>query len=178
MISQKNKLSKFFIYIDKFARKIFPFFTKKYKTNCEKQAIKWIVKRINGEDGLGGIFPAMVNSLIALIISDKKRYFKEIELAMKAINKLIVEKKEYAYCQPCFSPVWDSGWMGILKIENEIFDDKLVNWLLKKEIKIKGDWSHNKNNAEAGGWAFQFNNDFYPDVDDTALVGMFFGQVQ
>ena len=173
MISQKNKLSKFFIYIDKFARKIFPFFTKKYKTNCEKQAIKWIVKRINGEDGLGGIFPAMVNSLIALIISDKKRYFKEIELAMKAINKLIVEKKEYAYCQPCFSPVWDSGWMGILKIENEIFDDKLVNWLLKKEIKIKGDWSHNKNNAEAGGWAFQFNNDFYPDVDDTALVGMF-----
>lgn len=173
IISQKNKLSKFFIYIDRFARRIFPFFPRKYKTNCEKQAIKWIVKRINGEDGLGGIFPAMVNSLIALIISDKKKYFKEIELAMKAINKLVVEKKEYAYCQPCFSPVWDSGWMGILKIENEIFDDKLVSWLLKKEIKTKGDWSHNRNNIEPGGWAFQFNNDFYPDVDDTALVGMF-----
>ena len=173
IIAKDNVLSKFFIYLDRFARVLFPFFSGKFKKDCEKIAIKWIIQRINGEDGLGGIFPAMVNSLIALSIVDKHKYSKEIKLAHKAINRLIVEKKEYAYCQPCFSPVWDSGWMGILKLENKIYDDDLVNWLLKKEIKIKGDWSHQRNNIAPGGWAFQFNNDFYPDVDDTALVGMF-----
>ena len=49
----------------------------------------------------------------------------------------------------------------------------LLTWFLKKEIKINGDWSFNKKNVNPGGWAFQFNNDYYPDVDDTALVGMF-----
>ena len=61
--------------------------------------------------------------------------------------------------------------MGLVNLENGIEDKKLVDWFLKKEIKVSGDWSEERNNP--GGWAFQFNNDFYPDVDDTALVGMF-----
>ena len=68
--------------------------------------------------------------------------------------------------------MWDSGWMGIINLENGIEDEGLVNWFLKKEIKVKGDWSYKKD-FPPGGWAFQFNNKYYPDVDDTALVGMF-----
>ena len=173
LISKKNFLSRTFIYLDKLARFIFSFFTKGFKDKCENFALKWILKRLNGLDGLGGIFPAMVNALISLTILDKNKYAQEIKIAQKAIDKLIVEKKDYAYCQPCFSPVWDSGWMGIVNIENGILDDRLAEWFLKKEIKIKGDWSHKNSEVDEGGWAFQFNNDYYPDVDDTALVGMF-----
>ncbi len=173
LISKNNFLSKAFIYIDKIARIFFSFFSKKYKIHCEEIALKWIIKRLNGLDGLGGIFPAMVNSLIALKIVNEDKYLKEIKMVHKAIDKLIIEKKYHAYCQPCFSPVWDSGWMGLVNIENGIEDKKLVDWFLKKEIKVKGDWSEKRRNAYPGGWAFQFNNDFYPDVDDTALVGMF-----
>ncbi len=173
LISNKSFFSQIFIYLDKLARIVFPFLSRSFKVKCENFALKWILKRLNGLDGLGGIFPAMVNALIALTIVDKKKYSQEINIAKKAIDKLIVEKKDYAYCQPCFSPVWDSGWMGIINIENGILDDRLAEWFLKKEIRIKGDWSQKKNNIDAGGWAFQFNNDYYPDVDDTALVGMF-----
>ncbi len=172
LISKSDGLSKIFIYLDKIALIFFSFFTKKFKDKCETSALSWILKRLNGVDGLGGIFPAMVNALIVLRTIDNKKYFNEINTAKEAIDNLIVEKKDYAYCQPCFSPVWDSGWMGIINLENGIEDEDLVNWFLKKEIKIKGDWSFKKN-TQPGGWAFQFNNDFYPDVDDTALVGMF-----
>ena len=172
LISKSDILSKIFIYIDKVARLIFSLNSNKYKNDCEEIALKWIIKRLNGLDGLGGIFPAMVNSLIALKIVNEERYEKEIKMVQKAINRLIVEKKNYAYCQPCFSPVWDSGWMGLVNLENGIEDKKLVDWFLKKEIKVSGDWSEERN-INPGGWAFQFNNDFYPDVDDTALVGMF-----
>ena len=115
----------------------------------------------------------MVNALIAFKIDEENRYEKQIEICKQAIENLVVEKKEFAYCQPCLSPVCDTGWMGhVLLEQNENVDD-LVTWFLKKEIKSAGDWNVHKGNLAPGGWAFQFNNDYYPDVDDTALVGMF-----
>ena len=168
-----NKIiSTLFIQLDRIARKIFPIFPKKFKEKCVEDSYKWIKQRINGLDGLGGIFPAMVNSLIALEIDEKKRFKKEVKLAETSIEKLIINNNKSAYCQPCVSPIWDSGWMGHVLLENDKNVDKLANWFLKKEIKIKGDWKEKKN-LKPGGWAFQFNNEFYPDVDDTALVGMF-----
>ncbi len=170
---ENNFLSRFFILLDSLARIIFPIFSNKFKNSCEEKAIKWTLERLNGEDGLGGIFPAMVNSLIAFHTIDENKYKNEIKISKKAIDKLIIEKKSYAYCQPCVSPVWDTGWMGIIKLENNYEVEDLVDWFLKKEIKLKGDWTHKNKDAKAGGWAFQFKNDYYPDVDDTALVGMF-----
>ena len=164
--------SNLFLFIDKILRLIFPLVPKKYKNGCIEKSYEWILKRLNGEDGLGGIFPAMVNSLIALDIDKKNRFSKEVKIVKNAINRLIVEKKNTAYCQPCVSPVWDSGWMGHVMLENDDNVDKLANWFLKKEIKTNGDWLERKK-FKPGGWAFQFNNSYYPDVDDTALVGMF-----
>mgnify|MGYP001181692649 FL=1 len=171
--SEKNLSSKIFLIFDNLARMVFPLFPKSFKNKCELDAIKWTIERLNDKDGLGGIFPAMVNSVIALNSVNKIKYEKQITLANKAISRLIVDKQEFAYCQPCFSPIWDSGWMGIVHLENGLVPDDLTNWFLKKEIKTIGDWAHNKTNIKPGGWAFQFNNDYYPDVDDTALVGMF-----
>ena len=127
---------------------------------------------------MGGIFPAMVNALVALKIDEKQRFKKQVEVCKQSINNLIVENKNYAYCQPCVSPIWDTGWMGHVLLEkgNENVEE-IVDWFLKKEITIKGDWSFNKKNVSPGGWAFQFNNVYYPDVDDTALVGMFLDRV-
>ena len=173
LISKEKFSSKLFIYLDSVARIIFPLFSQKFKAECENKALSWILERLNGEDGLGGIFPAMVNSLIAFHTVNKNKYIKEIKIARNAIDKLIVEKKDYAYCQPCVSPVWDTGWMGIVKLENNARVDDLVDWFLKKEIKLKGDWAHKIKKKIPGGWAFQFANDHYPDVDDTALIGMF-----
>ena len=85
----------------------------------------WVLERLNGKDGLGGIFPAMVNALIALKIDEKQRFKKQIEVCKKSINNLVVENKNYAYCQPCVSPVWDTGWMGHVLLEkgNENVED-------------------------------------------------------
>ncbi len=167
--------SNLFLVLDKFARYFFPkFFSNNFKNQCIESAYEWTTERLNGKDGLGGIFPAMVNGLIAMTLGDKKKYTKHITLCRQSIDNLIVEKKDYAYCQPCLSPIWDTGWMGhvLLEKKNKNIDD-LANWFLQKEIKTPGDWCINNNKLKPGGWAFQFNNDYYPDVDDTALVGMF-----
>ncbi len=165
--------SKFFIYLDKFVRLTFPiFFLKSYKESCVEKSYSWILERLNNEDGLGGIFPAMVNALICLSIDQKSRFKNQIKVCRKSIDNLLVIKKKEAYCQPCLSPIWDTGWMGHVLLENNNNVDDIAQWFLDKEIKLKGDWCINKN-IKPGGWAFQFNNEYYPDVDDTALIGMF-----
>ncbi len=166
--------SSLFLVLDKMARFFFPnFISKNYKRKCIDYIYQWVSERLNGVDGLGGIFPAMVNALIAFKIDEENKYEKQVEICKQAIENLIVEKKDFAYCQPCLSPVWDTGWMGHVLLEQNKNVDDLVTWFLNKEIKSAGDWNFYKKNLTPGGWAFQFNNDYYPDVDDTALVGMF-----
>ena len=169
---ESNFWSKVFFNIDKIIRIFEPYFPKKNKNKCKEDAYNWILKRLNGTDGLGAIFPAMVNSLIALTIDKNNRFKSEITIVTESINKLLIIKENEAYCQPCVSPVWDTGWMGQVLIENNVKIEKSINWLLKKEIKSIGDWSEIKPNLKPGGWAFQYNNSFYPDVDDSALIGM------
>ncbi|MFL2679459.1 MAG: squalene--hopene cyclase [Alphaproteobacteria bacterium] len=165
---------KLFLLIDKFARFFFPkFISKNFKRNCTEKAYEWILERLNGKDGLGGIFPAMVNALIALNLDSKDRFSNQIKICQNSLKNLLIEKKSHAYCQPCLSPIWDTGWMSHVLLEKGEKVDDIAEWFLKKEIKNKGDWCIQNQKLKPGGWAFQFNNDFYPDVDDTALVGMF-----
>ncbi|MDC3091491.1 squalene--hopene cyclase [Rickettsiales bacterium] len=171
--SQENIFwSKIFFNLDKIIRVFEPYFPKRNKNKCKEDAYNWILKRLNGVDGLGGIFPAMVNSLIALTIDKRNRFTSEIRIVNEAINKLLIVNRAEAYCQPCVSPIWDSGWMGHVLIENKVKIKKTINWLLKKEIRSLGDWSETRPGLKPGGWAFQYNNNFYPDVDDSALIGM------
>ena len=172
ILNNRNFQSILFLIIDKILRKIQMLFPKDNKRKCLELAYSWIKVRSNSEDGLGAIFPAMVNAYIALSLDKENRFVKETKLARTAIDKLLVIKKDEAYCQPCVSPVWDTGWVAYGMLENKKDIKKSINWLLKKEIKTKGDWSSNRPNLAPGGWAFQYNNSFYPDVDDSALIGM------
>tara|TARA_B100000989_G_scaffold233874_1_gene180689 strand:- start:2909 stop:4813 length:1905 start_codon:yes stop_codon:yes gene_type:complete len=172
LTDNKSFLSIIFYLIDKILKKTEAFFPQKNKEYCLNLAYDWICKRLNSEDGLGAIFPAMVNALVALNLNDSGNFKKEILIARQAIDKLLIIKKDYAYCQPCVSPVWDTGWVAYGMIENNVDVTNSIEWLLSKEVNTKGDWSISKPGLKPGGWAFQYNNSFYPDVDDSALVGM------
>ncbi|NQW26232.1 MAG: squalene--hopene cyclase, partial [Cryomorphaceae bacterium] len=145
-----------------------------------QKALEFVHERLNGDDGLGGIFPAIANSVMAFDAMGYPKDHPDYVMARSAIEKLLVfdEDGESAYCQPCLSPVWDTGLAAHALLEsgvgdgNEVFD-KAAEWLVSRQIlDVKGDWVVNKPDLRPGGWAFQYWNDFYPDVDDTAVVVM------
>lgn len=143
-----------------------------------RRAEQWFIKRLNGEDGLGAIFPAMVNACMAL---DCLGYAKDHPLratCKHSIEKLLVEYPDgSAYCQPCVSPVWDTGWaaVALLKAGDDDATHSAIrracDWLIsKQELELAGDWAVQAPNIKPGGWAFQYANPHYPDLDDTAMV--------
>jgi len=163
--------------LDRFFRPLEPLIPNLITQKAITVGLKFIENRLNDEDGLGGIFPAIANSLM---VFDCLRYNKDdprVVAARKAIDNLVVIKDDEAYCQPCLSPVWDTGLSAhaILEVHIEKTDllDKSFEWLKKLQILDQiGDWAHRRKNLKPGGWAFQYRNDFYPDVDDTAVVAM------
>ena len=143
-----------------------------------KKAKDWFMVRLNGESGLGAIFPAMINAYEALLLLGYDKNDEVVKTARKSIDLLLVEKDNEAYCQPCVSPVWDTILAAQALIETR--DERSIHpiqnglkWLQKKQIVLKsGDWSEDRPNLAPGGWAFQFDNDYYPDLDDTAFAGL------
>ena len=186
LISNKNKKINygkeslfffyFFLIIDKLLKLTENYFPKKLKIKSIDRAKNFIINRLNGIHGLGAIFPAMTNCTIALNLLNLK---KEYQVSLNSVKNLITHKKNFSFCQPCFSPVWDTGLNGISLLESGLSlknlpIQKACKWLEKKQIiKKDGDWSINNENILPGGWAFQYENDYYPDVDDTAVVAMF-----
>ena len=140
------------------------------------RALRWCLIRINGVDGLGAIFPPMANLLMVLDTLGYKKNDENRILVRESIDKLLTKPNfNRQYCQPCLSPIWDTGLALHAVLESGDFIDaeimNTLNWLVEKQIlDFKGDWAHNRNKILSGGWAFQYNNDYYPDVDDTAVV--------
>jgi len=140
-------------------------------------AVRFVTVRLNGKDGLGGIYPAMANTVMMF---DALGYSPDHPYAVKAwtaVRGLLVEEDDRAYCQPCLSPVWDTGLAGHALAEAEHGAAPSVvaasAWLRsKQELEVVGDWARARPMAVPGGWAFQYENAHYPDVDDTAVVGM------
>lgn len=171
--------------LDSVLRPVVPFIPEKTHKKAIQAALDFIEPRLNGKDGLGAIYPAMANVVMmyrAMGVPDEDPRAKT---AWEAVQALIVEKDDEAYCQPCVSPIWDTGLSGHAMIEaasgpNGIAPEKTVAelkkasaWLRSKQIlNVKGDWAVRNPNLAPGGWAFQYGNDYYPDVDDTAVVGM------
>lgn len=168
-----------FLQLDKFLRWAEPrLFPKKLRARAEAAAERFFIERLNGEDGLGAIFPAMANSVMAMRVLDYPEEHPAYQTAKKSIDLLLVEKEDETYCQPCVSPVWDTGLAAhaLMEAGAPPDDPKLkaaLDWLLDKEIRdVKGDWIFRRPHLKPAGWAFQYANDYYPDVDDTAVVGM------
>ncbi|MEY4769043.1 MAG: squalene--hopene cyclase, partial [Pseudomonadota bacterium] len=173
---ERTLLNKFFLILDKIGRVTRPLIPKKMHQLAIKKAEQWIVERLNGEDGLGGIFPAMVNAYEALLLLGYDKNHSYVKTAKQAIDKLLVVKDHEAYCQPCLSPVWDTGLTALAlqevdKIGNREVLTRAYRWLKSKQLTNEpGDWQLTRPELAGGGWAFQFANPHYPDVDDTAVV--------
>jgi len=141
-----------------------------------KKAERWMLERCEGSDGLAAIFPAMLNSLIALKVLGYPDDHPEVLRAEKKLKELEHEEEDSVRIEPCFSPVWDTAIVAIALRESGIpaHHPALKNaaeFLIQKEIRFRGDW-HYKNPAlvEPSGWVFEFENKWNPDVDDTAMV--------
>ena len=139
-------------------------------------AEQWMLERFEGADGLAAIFPAMLNSLIALKALGYPDDHPQVVRAAHELKKLEHETEDSVRIEPCFSPVWDTAIVAICLHESGISDDhpqlkRAAEWLIEKEIRFRGDWIHkNPAKVEPSGWVFEFNNKWNPDVDDTAMV--------
>ena len=173
---ERTLLNKVFLGLDKLGRVTRPLIPQKMHERAIESAKNWIVERLNGEDGLGCIFPAMVNAYESLLLLGFPKDHEYVVTARKAIDKLLVINEHDAYCQPCVSPVWDTGLTALaLQEADEAGNSKSLtrayDWLKSKQLSDEpGDWRLSRPDLAGGGWAFQYANPHYPDVDDTALV--------
>lgn len=175
---QKFPWSQVFGGIDRVLRLVEPLFPKSLRKKSIDKAVAFTTERLNGEDGLGGIFPAMVNSLLVYDALGYPHDHPNYVTARGSIDKLLVIKEDEAYCQPCLSPVWDTALaahalMEAGGAEAEQRVDQALGWLKPLQVlDTVGDWAASRPGVRPGGWAFQYANPHYPDVDDTAVVVM------
>ena len=143
-----------------------------------EEAERWMLERIGeGSDGLAAVFPAMLNALIALRALGYPESHPTYQKALADFRGLFVDDPDDFRIQPCLSPVWDTAINLISLAESGMPADHpamraAAEWLVSKEVRLRGDWTVNNPHVEASGWAFEYNNVYYPDTDDTAMVLM------
>jgi squalene-hopene/tetraprenyl-beta-curcumene cyclase len=146
-----------------------------------KKAERWMLERFEKSDGLGAIYPGILNSIVALRCLGYSTDDPQVIRALSEFEKLGIDEPGTAdsepsfRMQPCMSPVWDTalamfalGESGVSKDDPRML--KAADWILSKEVRNTGDWAVKVPNVAPGGWYFEFNNEFYPDVDDSAMV--------
>ncbi len=173
----RSPWGRFFKGLDSALRLAQPWFPKQSQQSAVAKCVSFVTERLNGEDGLGGIYPAIANSLMMFDTLGYSLDQRPAATAWSAIRKLLVIENDRAYCQPCLSPVWDTGLAAHAMAEASSPADAPVSaacrWLTGRQIlSVGGDWTVRRPGLRPGGWAFQYWNDYYPDVDDTAVVGM------
>ena len=178
--AERGWLNRLFLRLERPVRKLEPLIPKCLRSRALRRAEKWFVERLNGVHGLGAVFPSMVNSLEAL---DALGYDKDSEVratALKALQLLLVENDDEAYCQPCVSPVWDTALASLALHEvRQTCPDPTIDHALERagdwmrDMQVldgPADWRLTRPNLAPGGWPFQYGNDFYPDIDDSSVV--------
>ncbi len=174
--ARQGIVANLFLSLDRFWRLMEDWIPQRIRRRAVKKAEAWFTARINGEDGLNGIFPAMVNAHEALELLGYSSDHVYRQQTGAALRKLVVERATDAYCQPCVSPVWDTclALHALLEQDGEVSPavQSGIQWLKDRQIGAEpGDWREQRPNLAGGGWAFQYANPYYPDLDDTAAVG-------
>ena len=173
----RSRLNWLFLMIERAARHLEWAVPRRIHDKAIRRAHDWFVERLNGDDGLGAIFPAMVNAHEALSLLGYDKDHELRQTSKRALEKLLVDRGEMAYCQPCVSPVWDTALASaaLLEVGDERTRTHLksaCDWLVERQLTDEaGDWRDIKPDVPGGGWAFQFANSYYPDLDDTGVVG-------
>jgi squalene-hopene/tetraprenyl-beta-curcumene cyclase len=176
----QQKASWFWLFrgIDAVLRVLEPRSPKRVRQRAIESAVAWVTERLNGDDGLGAIFPAMANSVMMFDVLGYPPDHPQRAIARRSVEKLLAVHEHEAYCQPCVSPVWDTGLAchTLIEVGGEraaAQARRALDWLASKQIlDVRGDWVARRSQLRPGGWAFQYANPHYPDVDDTAVVVM------
>ena len=168
-----------FLSVDRFLK----FWEKHGSRALRRRAIRaakdWMFARFEGSDGLGAIYPPMMYAIMALDVLGYPRDHPASLEAQRQFDQLMVDDGQRFFFQPCFSPIWDTGItaFGLAEAQSlnrDAFAEtalrRAADWILSKEVRRKGDWSVKRPKTEPSGWAFEFRNDFYPDIDDTAMI--------
>jgi squalene-hopene/tetraprenyl-beta-curcumene cyclase len=181
---QSKLLFSFFRGVDFVARGVDAISPKFLRKRAIDKAVAFVTERLNGQDGLGAIFPAMANSVMMYDVLGGAENARYAEIARDSIERLLVVNDQEAYCQPCVSPVWDTALTCHTLLE--VGNDRSVaqareglDWLTPLQVlDVRGDWVERRPDVRPGGWAFQYANPHYPDLDDTAVVVMAMDRVR
>ncbi|CAN5467212.1 squalene--hopene cyclase [soil metagenome] len=174
----KRGWTTFFNGLDRVLKLAEPLWPNGTRQRAIHECVAFVTERLNGEDGLGAIYPAMANSVMMFDCLGYAPDHPHRAIARASVEKLLVVGEDEAYCQPCVSPVWDTALAAHAMMEaggdaNERRAAAALAWLKRLQVlDVKGDWADEKPGVRPGGWAFQYNNAHYPDLDDTAVVVM------
>ena len=170
----KDGLAKWFHRLDKVFKIWERFGLRNVRGAAIREAEHWMMDRTRYSEGLGAIYPAMMYFIMALDALGYPADHPDLLEAQRHFEGLMTETEDDLYFQPALSPVWDTaiaifalGEMGLADPEPLA---KAADWLISKEVRRKGDWAVKRPTLEPSGWAFEFANEFYPDIDDTAMV--------
>jgi len=174
---QQEPFSSMFKAVDKALQRAQKIFPRTHRIRAEAACAKFVTERLNGEDGLGAIYPAMANAIFMYHVMGVAADDPRMTTAWSAIEKLVCHRDDgETYVQPCLSPIWDTALVAHALLEAggaeaQAAVGRGMQWLVGREIReVRGDWAWQRPRLSPGGWAFQYENAHYPDVDDTAVV--------
>ncbi len=179
LISWRN----FFLCLDRITHWFEAVHIRPLRSIALKRAEKWVLEHFEMSDGVAGIFPSIMNSAIALRCLGYSIDDPQVIRAMDEFEKLGIEEDDSFRMQPCKSPVWDTAYavfaLGQSGVPaNDARMIRCADWMLQKQVRTAGDWKVKNPKGQPGGWYFEFNNEFYPDVDDTAMVCLALAHVE
>ncbi|KVD28326.1 squalene--hopene cyclase [Burkholderia ubonensis] len=183
-------MRRLFLALDRMVRHLEPLLPRRLRQRAIRHAEAWCAERMNGEDGLGGIFPPIVYSYQMMEVLGYPEDHPLRRDCEDALVKLLVTRADGSvYCQPCLSPVWDTAWSTMAleqargatpaapdaQVSGRDLDARIArayDWLATRQVNdLEGDWRENaRPGTQPGGWAFQYANPYYPDIDDSAVV--------
>jgi squalene-hopene/tetraprenyl-beta-curcumene cyclase len=173
----------FFLVIDRMVHWFEAVHIRPLRSIALKKAERWMLERFEMSDGLGAIYPSIVNSILAMRCLGYSLDDPQVIRALDEFEKLGIEEDETFRMQPCVSPVWDTayalfalGEAGVPPTDPRMV--KAADWTLQKQVRTYGDWAVKNKQGKPGGWYFEFNNEFYPDVDDSAMVALGLSKVE
>jgi squalene-hopene/tetraprenyl-beta-curcumene cyclase len=173
----------FFIGVDGFLKTWEAFAPRPWRGRAIRAVHDWLIPRMSAPGGLGGIYPAMVNGVLALRLLGYPDDHRLIAGQLKEIEALGIEEPQRFHMQPCVSPVWDTALAVNALLASGLPPGhpalvRSADWLLDRQVLEPGDWQVKRPGLPPGGWAFQFDNPHYPDLDDTAVVAMGLSQIE
>ncbi len=143
------------------------------RAHAIRKAEQWMLERVEHGDGLGAIYPPMMYAIMAFDALGYGADHPARQEALRQFEDLMVDEPDRFLFQPCFSPVWDTA-IAVYSLSRAGVPQSALkqaaDWLLDKEVRRNGDWAVKRSRTEPSGWSFEFRNEFYPDIDDTAMV--------